>query len=279
MKIMNNFDTKLDEKELLYAIKEHGQGYAILTKKHRFFLIKTIGWMLFSLAAFGVLLRFVYRQFFADHPVIFSIVCSAYSAITLFRILHTLLVIFQCIKNNRICTDSVTEQNLKSWTFETYIKHSMTSFLFQILICVLTVGLTLFLSKDNKFNDRLYIILQFVFNLIFLWIIIKTFYYIIDYEMDFNIFSPKQFTLYRQHGVFVAGSTSIATSTIKIVKAVNTNFIQSLFGYGTVSIHPEGGANSNPLQLHYVTKPKELVKRLNNFIDESKKFINVPVAT
>jgi hypothetical protein len=95
--------------------------------------------------------------------------------------------------------------------------------------------------------------------------------------MDFNIFSQRQFTLYRQHGIFIAGSTSVATSTIKIVKVVNTNFLQSLFGYGTISIHPEGD-DSHPIRLHYVTQPKELIKILNNFIEESKKLIHKPVA-
>ncbi|MDR2415695.1 MAG: hypothetical protein LBD75_03670 [Candidatus Peribacteria bacterium] len=147
----------------------------------------------------------------------------------------------------------------------------------QIVIYIINIALTLFFRQNETLWDWFSIIFQFISNLIFLWIIVKTVYYIIDYEMDFNVFSPKQFTLYRQHGIFVAGSTSIATSTIKIVKAVNTNFIQSLFGYGTVSIHPEG-TDVNPIKLHYVTRPKLLVKQLNEFIDESKKLINIPVA-
>ena len=154
----------------------------------------------------------------------------------------------------------------------------MTSFLLQILICIVSIGFSLFYRQDAEIKDRIDIAFQFFSNLTFLWIIVKTIYYIIDYEMDFNIFSPKQFTLYRQHGIFIAGSTSIATSTIKIVKVVNTNFIQSLFGYGTVSIHPEGNGTTS-IKLHYITKPKVLVKRLNEFIDESKKLINIPVAT
>jgi vacuolar-type H+-ATPase subunit I/STV1 len=99
------------------------------------------------------------------------------------------------------------------------------------LIGIISIVLSLLFRQDEQFKDWINIIFQFFSNLIFLWIIVKTIYNIIDYEMDFNIFSPKQFTLYRQHGIFTAGSTSVATSTIKIVKAVNTNFIQSLFGF------------------------------------------------
>jgi hypothetical protein len=113
MKLLNSFDTKLDEKELFAAIQEYGQGYVILTKKHRFFLMKTIGWMVFSLVIFGVLVWFIYRQF-AAYPWILMSVCGAYGAITLVWIIHTLIVIYQCIKNNRVFTDSVTKQDLKS---------------------------------------------------------------------------------------------------------------------------------------------------------------------
>jgi uncharacterized protein (DUF1786 family) len=52
MKIMSSFDTKLDETELLAAIKEHGKGSAILTKKHWVFLMKPLLRMLFALIAF-----------------------------------------------------------------------------------------------------------------------------------------------------------------------------------------------------------------------------------
>jgi superoxide dismutase len=50
-------------------------------------------------------------------------------------------------------------------------------------------------------------------------------------------------------------------------------------GFGHISIHPEGNASSDPLKLHYVTQPKVLVKKLNDFIEESKKLINIPIAT
>jgi hypothetical protein len=95
---------------------------------------------------------------------------------------------------------------------------------------------------------------------------------IIDYEMDFNIFTPEQFVIYRQHGLLKTESTSITTSTIKMVKEIKKGFRGAVLGYGKISIHPEGGANqSAPVQISYVSKPKILVKKLNEFIDESKR--------
>jgi hypothetical protein len=113
MKLLNNFDTKLDEKELFTAIQEYGHGYAILTKKHRFFLMRPIGWMILALGVVGVLLWFIYHQF-VMHPFILMCIYGAYGAITLIWILHTLLVIYQCIKNNKPFISDMTEQDLKS---------------------------------------------------------------------------------------------------------------------------------------------------------------------
>ncbi|MDR0370023.1 MAG: hypothetical protein LBH96_06070 [Candidatus Peribacteria bacterium] len=42
--------------------------------------------------------------------------------------------------------------------------------------------------------------------------------------MDFNIFNCRQFVIYRQKGIFTARSTSIATSTIKIVIEESSTF-------------------------------------------------------
>jgi hypothetical protein len=41
---------------------------------------------------------------------------------------------------------------------------------------------------------------------------------IIDFEMYFNIFTPEQFTFYRQKGILKTESVSIATSSIKMIK-------------------------------------------------------------
>ncbi|MDR0608401.1 MAG: hypothetical protein LBG52_08995 [Candidatus Peribacteria bacterium] len=49
-------------------------------------------------------------------------------------------------------------------------------------------------------------------------------------------------------------------------------------GYGKLSIHPEGGANdAAPVKIAYVAKPNMLMKKLNDFIDQSKRLISPPV--
>ena len=43
MKFLTNFDTKLDEMELLHALKKYGaKGHAILTKRHPIYLFLSL---------------------------------------------------------------------------------------------------------------------------------------------------------------------------------------------------------------------------------------------
>ena len=115
-------------------------------------------------------------------------------------------------------------------------------------------------------------------NIGFLFLLYEVLYKIIDYEMDFNIFTIDQFIIYRQHGFFRVESTNIAASTIKIVKESKSWFRWSLFHYGKVSIHPEGNMeNSKAIELFYVPHPKDLTKKLNEFIEKSKEWLNVSV--
>ena len=111
----------------------------------------------------------------------------------------------------------------------------------------------------------------------FFFLIYKVVERIIDYEMDFNIFTTDQFILYRQHWFFRAESMNIATSSVKIVQESSPWFLWSLFGYGKISIHPEWNlsANSKAIELFYVSQPKSLVKKLNSFIEKSKEWLNV----
>lgn len=44
-----------------------------------------------------------------------------------------------------------------------------------------------------------------------------------------------------------------------------------MFGYGILNIHPEGGVNQiAPMRITYVTRPKILLKKLNELVDASK---------
>lgn len=91
----------------------------------------------------------------------------------------------------------------------------------------------------STFIQWLALIGDVTLNIMFLTIIYVTINKIIKYEMDFNIFTPESFSIYRQYGLFNSDTTSISTSTIKMIKENKVGWSGSLFGYGNLTIHPE----------------------------------------
>ena len=283
MKILWSFNTKLDEHELYNAIKENGQWNAILAKKHRIFLIRPMAWMMFAFIAFWLLIWFAYSQFYnKEYMRLFWIIVILYSLVTFARIIHSVRMIIYDIQsqvNNRNgYIDKVDEEEFKDGRYEMFLKHTMISGILQVILMIINSIATFFAETDLTSN----ILLNFawiVVNIGFISLLYKVLDIIIDYEMDFNIFTTDQFMLFRQHGFFKTESMNIATSTIKIVKESKSWFIWSRLDYWKVSIHPEGNLseNSKAIELFYVPKPKALVKKLNEFIEKSKEWMNISV--
>ena len=281
MKILWSFNTKLDEHELYDSIKENWQWNTIMNKKHRIFLINPMIWMLFAFVAFWLLIWFAYNQFYNSHYIaIFWSMTIAYSLVTFVWCIHGLKMIVHDIqtqiKNKDWYIDTVDENEFKDGRYELFLKHSFVSMWLQIILMIINSLFSFFAEVEATSNTLLNIIGVMV-NIWFLFLLYKVVDRIIDYEMDFNIFSVNQFMLYRQHWFFKIESTNIATSTIKIVKESKSWFRWSLFNYWKLSIHPEWNLDwdSKAIELYYVPSPKVLTKKLNEFIKRSKEWLNV----
>lgn len=277
MKFLTNFDTKLDEMELIHALKKYGtKGHAILTKRHPIYLFLSLLWIIGSFLAFFCMIAFSYFQYFQTHPKAFGTVCVAQFLITLAWIIHSLIVIVHSMKTHagKIYIDEVPEDWLKPWVFEHYLGHSFFSLVFQALLMIADIVLAIVL-RANTFIQWIALIGAVTLNIMFLTIIYVTINKIIKYEMDFNIFTPESFSIYRQYGLFNSDTTSISTSTIKMIKENKVGWSGSLFGYGNLTIHPEWWSNQfKPITITYVTRPKILLKKLNELIDASKMMYN-----
>lgn len=251
-------------------------------KKHRIYLIRPMIWMLFAFVAFWLLIWFAYCQFYnSRYMVLFWIMCIAYSLVTLVWCIHSISMIIYDIKSQTKSKywyiDTVDTSDFKDWRYERFLKHSFVSMWLQFFIMIANSILSFFAEVDAT-SDILLNIVWVVVNICFLFLLYKVIDRIIDYEMDFNIFTTDQFILYRQHGFFKAESMNIAASTIKIVKEWQSWFWWSLFNFWKVSIHPEGNLwSSKAIELFYVPYPKVLTKKLNAFIEKSKEWLNVSV--
>jgi hypothetical protein len=116
---------------------------------------------------------------------------------------------------------SVKEKSLKDGKYEMYLKHSFVSLILQTVLMILDVVLAIVL-KVNDLDGRLMVSGGVVLNVIFILVIWRTISKIIDFEMYFNIFTPEQFTIYRQKGILKTESVSISTSSIKMIKEIKS---------------------------------------------------------
>ena len=280
MKILWSFNTKLDEHELYDAIQDNWQWNAILTKKHRIYLIRPMVWMLFAFVMFWLLIRFAYSQFYESEKWIFWVLVALYSLVTFSRCVHSIrMIIYDIqiqIENRYGYIDKVDESEFKDGRYEIFLKHTFVSAGLQFVLMLINWSASFFAGNgDTNFRFSFVWILV---NIGFISLLYKVLDRIIDYEMDFNIFTTDQFIIYRQHWFFKTESMNIAASTVKIVKESKSWFRWSLFHYGKVSIHPEWNIeNSKAIELFYVPHPKDLAKKLNEFIEKSKEWLNVSV--
>lgn len=285
MKILWSFNTKLDEHELYDAIQKNGQWNAIMMKKHWVFLIHPMVWMLFAFAAFWLLIWFAYKQFYnSEYMRIFWILTLAYSWVTLVWCVHSIKMIIYDIKSQSSSKDwyidTIDTDSFKEGRYESFLKHSFISMWLQIVLMIVNSMVSFFAETDATSNI-VFNIVWVIVNIWFLFLLYKVLDRIIDYEMDFNIFTIDQFILFRQHGFFKTESLNIATSTIKIVQESKSWLWWSLFNFWKVSIHPEWNLwwNSKAIELFYVPYPKRLTKKLNEFIEKSKELMNINVAS
>ena len=280
MKILWSFNTKLDEHELYNAIQENWAWNAIMTKKHRIYLIRPMIWMLFAFAAFSLMIWFSYSQFYDDYRWLFWALTISYSLVTFTRCIHSLLMIIHDIQNqinnNKWFIDTIDPSEFKDWRYEIFLKHTFISSWLQIVLMIVNAALSFYAETPGASNLLLNLI-WIVVNIGFISLLYRVLYKIIDYEMDFNIFTVDQFMLFRQHWFFKTESMNIATSTIKIVKESKSWFLWSLFNYWKVSVHPEWNLSntSKAIELFYVPNPKMLTKKLNDFIEKSKEGMNI----
>jgi len=282
MRILWSFNTKLDEHELYNAIKKNGQWNAIMMKKHRIYLIRPMIWMLFAIIAFWLLIRFAYSQFYnPGNERIFRLLTIAYSLVTFTRCVHSIVMIMSDIQaqiNNRNgYIDKIDESEFKDGKYEIFLKHTFISAWLQVVLMLVNSSASFFAGSGA--TNFLFNFVWIIVNISFIFLLYKTLDKIIDYEMDFNIFTVDQFMLFRQHWFFKTESTNIATSTIKIVNESKSWFLWSRLNYWKVSIHPEWNLSawSKAIELFYVPKTKSLTKKLNEFIEKSKEWMNISV--
>ena len=203
-----------------------------------------------------------------------------YSLVTFTRCIHSLSMITYDIQaqinNKNGYIDTIDESDFKDGKYEKFLKHTFVSTWLQAILMILN-SIASFFAETDATSNLFFNIVWVIVNIWFIFLLYKVLDRIIDYEMDFNIFTVDQFMLFRQRGFFKTESMNIATSAVKIVKESKSWLLWSLFNYWKVSIHPEWNLSDSAkaIELFYVPNTKSLTKKLNSFIEKSKEWLNV----
>ena len=110
---------------------------------------------------------------------------------------------------------------------------------------------------------------------LFLLILNRVMFNIIDYEMNFDICTADSITSYSQKWFFKTNTMNISTSAIKVIQSAKKGIRGSLLEYGNLYIHTDGDLNTEgwkTLELSYIPEPKNLVKRINGMIERKSAY-------
>ena len=98
-------------------------------------------------------------------------------------------------------------------------------------------------------------------------------YWIMEYEMNFDICTKDSFTAYSQKGFFNTKTMNISTPAIRVIQDSKEWLVWALLQYWNIFIHTDGDLDAKwwkTLELHYIPDPKRLAKKLNSIIEESR---------
>ena len=240
MKILKSFDTKTDAEELLEATETYGEWNVILVKRHWVKLVLPLVLVFISMMLLDFMLYVIYVHLFDDHKVIFRIlaVFYVYTSISwsLYAILWIMTNILWQVKAKKKYIDTVSLAEFKQKTFE-------------------------------KFLKRTFIILDFIFILI----LNRVIYRIIEYEMNFDICTKDGVVSYKQDWFFRTKTMNISKDAIRVIQHSKEWIKSALFQYGNIIINTDSELDkkwNKSLELSYIPDPKRLAKKLNSMMEK-----------
>jgi len=235
MKILSSFDTKKDEKVLKEILEEFWDEHSFLIKRHRMYLYKMlIFW--FSIMLVLSLLSIV-LSYLLNTTWLWIIIL-----LNLLGIWIWLVITF--------------------WLLEKYLKFSFFLFFYQIVIVIITILLSIWNNTGNFLNVLLNV-LQIFLSLLFLYLIWRTLYVLINFEMDFVIITPKYINTYDQTWLFRRESKTIGVEKIKSIQTKKKGIIRSFFNFWEIIILTEGEENwGGEIHLKYIPYPDKIRQRI-----------------
>lgn len=275
MKILKWFDTKIDAEELTEAINKHGQWNVILVKRHRIKLVLPLFCVFLSILLLNIMLYAIYIHVFEENKTIFRILATFYVYTTISRSCYTIFGIMANIigqiqaKKKYIDDGSLAE--IKQKTFERFLKRSFITFLIHVIVLIFNATVPFIIIHNTWLWSIGLAVWVLILDIIFLIVVNRVMFQLIEYEMNFWIYTADKFTLFNQKWFFKTDITNISTSAIKIIQSSKEWISWALLEYWDINIYTDGnitGDWNKTLKLSYIPDPKRLVKKLNLLIEK-----------
>jgi len=275
MKILKSFDTKTDAEELLEATEMYGEWNVILVKRHRVKLVLPLILVFLSMMLLDFMLYVIYVHLFDDHKVIFRILAVFYVYTSISRSLYAILWIMTNIlwqvKAKKKYIDSVSLAEFKQKTFEKFLKRTFITFAMHVLVFFFN-AIVPFLINENSWRNTAITIWALILDLVFILILNRVIYRIIEYEMNFDICTKDGVVAYKQDWFFRTKTMNISKDAIRVIQHSKEWIKSALFQYGNIIINTDSELDkkwNKSLELSYIPDPKRLAKKLNSMMEKS----------
>lgn len=274
MKILESFDTKTDAEELLEATQTYGEWNVILVKKHWIQLVLPLILVFISMILLDVMLYVIYVHLFDEHKIMFRslAIFYVYTSISwsLYAILGIMTNIIWQIKAKKKYIDNVSMAEFKQKSFEKFLKRTFITFVAHILVFLFN-AIVPFIINENSWRNIAIAIWALILDLIFIVILNRVIFRIIDYEMNFDICTKDGVVSYKQDGFFKTKTMNISKDAIRIIQHSKEWIRSALFQYGNINIYTDSEIDkkwNKNLELSYIPDPKRLAKKLNAMMDK-----------
>ena len=274
MKILESFDTKTDAEELLEATQTYGEWNVILVKKHWIQLVLPLILVFISMILLDVMLYVIYVHLFDEHKIMFRslAIFYVYTSISwsLYAILGIMTNIIWQIKAKKKYIDNVSMAEFKQKSFEKFLKRTFITFVAHILVFLFNAVIP-FIINENSWRNIAIAIWALILDLIFIVILNRVIFRIIDYEMNFDICTKDGVISYKQDGFFKTKTMNISKDAIRVIQHSKEWIRSALFQYGNINIYTDSEIDkrwNKNLELSYIPDPKRLAKKLNAMMDK-----------
>ena len=276
MKILKSFDTKTDAEELLEATATYGEWNVILVKRHRIKLVLPLILVFISMMLLDFMLYVIYVHLFDDHKILFRILAIFYVYTSISRSLYTILwimtnILWQ-IKAKKKYIDDISIAEFKQKTFEKFLKRTFITFAIHIFVFIFNAIIP-FLINESSLRNTSITIWALILDLIFIIILNRVIFRIIDYEMNFDICTKNWVISYKQDWFFKTKTMNISKDAIRIIQHSKEWIQSALFQYGNINIYTDSEIDkkwNKNLELSYIPDPKRLAKKLNLMMEKSE---------